>query len=88
MGGFAVPSFVKSLRQGKRYLLPGMRLNRDTERMVLSELIHGAASTAGWALIVAPTDKERRLLDKLEIELVEADSPETLCASAVADMAP
>ena len=81
MGGFAVPSFVKTLRQGKRYLLIGMRLNRDTERMILSDLIFGAASPAGWALITNPTDKERRFLDKRNIELVEADWPEMLDAS-------
>ncbi len=81
MGGFAVPAFVKTVRNGKRYLLLGMRLNRDTERMVLSDLIFGASSLAGWALIANPTDKERRFLDKRNIELVEADWPEMLDAS-------
>ena len=81
MGGFAVPPFVKTLRQGKRYLLLGMRLNRDTERMVLSDLAFGAASPAGWALIANPTNKERRFLDKRNIELVAADWPEMLDAS-------
>ncbi len=71
MGGFAVPSFVKALRQGKQYLLLGLRLNRDTERMVLSDLMFGAASPAGWALIANPTDKERRFLERLHIEIVE-----------------
>ena len=71
MGGFAVPSFVKTLRQGKRYLLLGLRLNRDTERMVLSDLMFDAASPAGWALIANPTDKERRFLNRLHIEIVE-----------------
>lgn len=88
MGGFAVPSFVKTLRRGKRYLLLGMRLNRDTQRMILSDLIFAAASPAGWALIADPTDKERRFLAKLNIELIEADWPEmlgaptTVCATA------
>jgi len=71
MGGFAVPAFVKMYRRDKRYLLLGLRLNRDTERMVLSDLIYGAAQPAGWALIEEPTDKERRFLDKLGIELIE-----------------
>jgi hypothetical protein len=74
MGGFAVPSFVKTLRRDKRYLLLGMRLNRDTERMVLSDLIYSAApSPCGWALIEQPTDKERRFLKKMGIELIEED---------------
>ena len=72
MGGFAVPAFVKTLRRDKRYLLLGMRLNRDSERMVLSDLIYGAATPAGWALIEKATDKEKRFLDKRGIELIEA----------------
>ncbi len=72
MGGFAVPPFVKTLRRDKRYLLLGMRLNRDSERMVLSDLIYSSATPAGWALIEEPTDKERRFLKKLGIELIEA----------------
>jgi hypothetical protein len=71
MGGFAVPGFVKTLRRDKRYLLLGMRLNRDTERMVLADLIYSAATPAGWALIEDATDKERRFLKKQGIELIE-----------------
>ena len=75
MGGFAVPSFVKARRRGKRYLLLGMRLNRDSERMVLSDLIYSAASEpAGWALIAEPTEKERRFCRKQGLELIEADA--------------
>jgi len=73
MGGFAVPAFVKTRRQGKRYLLLGMRLNRDTERMVLADMIYGAAAPAGWALIADANDKEKRFLKKLGIELIAAD---------------
>ncbi|MEF8715737.1 MAG: SIR2 family protein [Accumulibacter sp.] len=75
MGGFAVPSFVKAHRRGRRYLLLGMRLNRDTERMVLADLIHDAAvEPAGWALIAEPNDKERRFCKRIGIEIVEADA--------------
>lgn len=73
MGGFAVPAFVKARRRGKRYLLLGLRLNRDTERMVLSDLVYDAASPAGWALIENATDKERRFLKKHNIEVIDAD---------------
>jgi len=72
MGGFGVPSFVKTLRKNKRYLLIGLRLNRDTERMVLSDLLYGAAEPAGWALIEDPTENERRFLDRHGIALVNA----------------
>jgi hypothetical protein len=74
MGGFAVPAYVKQLRQDKRYVFLGMRFNRDSERMVMSDIIYGAAAgPAGWALIEHPTDKERRYLGKMGVEIVEAD---------------
>ena len=76
MGGFAVPAFVKQIRQGKRYLLMGLRLTRDTERMVLADLIYGAGSPAGWALIENPTEKERRFCRRLGLEIIEADVAE------------
>jgi hypothetical protein len=84
MGGFAVPSFVKRMRKGKRYLFLGMRFNRDSERMVMSDLIYDAAGPAGWALIETPTDKERRFLGKMGIEVVEVDCAELLAAETVA----
>jgi hypothetical protein len=71
MGGFAIPPFLKDMRQGRKYLLLGMRLNRDTERMVLSDIVFGHGG--GWALITNANDKEKRYLDKLGIELIEAD---------------
>ncbi|MDP2794146.1 MAG: SIR2 family protein [Sulfurisoma sp.] len=73
MGGFAVPPFVKPLRRGKRYLFLGMRFNRDTERMVMSDLIYESDRPAGWALIENPTDKERRFLARMGIAIVETD---------------
>ena len=76
MGGFAVPAFVKQIRQGKRYLLMGLRLTRDTERMVLADLIYGAGSPAGWALIENPTEKERRFCRRLGLEIIETDVAE------------
>lgn len=85
MGGFAVPSFVKAKRKGKRYLLLGMRLNRDSERMVFSDLIYDAAKEpAGWAVIAEPTDKERRFCARQGVELVEADLTELMGASVAA----
>lgn len=81
MGGFAIPSFVKRMRQNKRYLLLGLRLNRDTERMVLSETIFGADKPAGWALIPHPTDKEKRFLGRFNIEIINADVSDFLTAA-------
>ena len=73
MGGFSIPPEVKELRKGKQYLLMGLRLNRDTERMVMSDIIYAAAEPAGWVLIQNPTDKERRFCKKQKLELIEAD---------------
>ena len=73
MGGFSIPPEVKELRKGKQYLFMGLRLNRDTERMVMSDMIYSAAEPAGWALIQNPTDKERRFCKKQGLELIEAD---------------
>ena len=83
MGGFAIPSFLKTWRPGRRYLFLGLSLRRDTERMVMSEIIFGAGSPAGWALIPEPTDKERRFCRKKGIEIVEADIPDLLAAAGV-----
>jgi len=73
MGGFAIPSFIKEYRRGKRYVLLGLRLNRDTERMVLSDMIYGSDQPAGWALIPQPNAKEKRFCAKQNIEIIEAD---------------
>ena len=79
MGGFAIPPFLKRMRQGRKYLLLGMRLNRDTERMVLADITFGHAG--GWAVIPDANDKEKRFLDKLGFELVPASVADFLAAA-------
>ncbi|MDD4880610.1 MAG: SIR2 family protein [Gallionellaceae bacterium] len=79
MGGFAIPPFLKRMRQGRKYLLLGMRLNRDTERMVLADIAFGHAG--GWAVIPDANDKEKRFLDKLGFELVPASVADFLAAA-------
>jgi hypothetical protein len=81
MGGFAIPSFLKDYRKGRQYLLLGLRLTRDTERMVLSDIVYAAGSPTGFALIPEPTDKERRFCESKGIEVVEADIPDLLEAA-------
>ena len=82
MGGFAVPAYVKELRRDKRYLFLGMRFNRDSERMVMSDIVYGAATgPTGWALIEQPTDKEKRFLAKMGIEIVAGNVSELMGAS-------
>jgi hypothetical protein len=88
MGGFAIPSFLKHIRMERRYLLLGMRLTRDTERMILGDILFASAKPAGWALIPEANDKENRFLDKLGIELVQADVADLLAAAGVAASVP
>ena len=78
MGGFGIPAFVKRMRQGKHYLLLGLPLKRDTERMVLSDIMFGSARPSGWALMPDANDKEKRYLEKMGLELVQANVADLL----------
>ncbi|SMF28084.1 SIR2-like domain-containing protein [Alteromonadaceae bacterium Bs31] len=74
MGGFAIPSWLKDYRKQKQYVFLGMRFTRDTERMVMSDIIYSAdENISGWALITEPTVKERRFLAKKNIEIIEQE---------------
>jgi len=73
MGGYSIPPEIKAMRQGKQYLLLGMRLNRDTERMVMADIIYSSAQPAGWIFIAQPTEKEKRYCHKIGLEILDAD---------------
>lgn len=88
MGGFAIPSFVKEHRKDRQYLLLGLRLNRDTERMVLSDIVYGADTPTGWALIPEPTQKELRFCRKIGVEVIDADIGDLLAASGTVTALP
>jgi len=81
MGGFAIPSFLKQYRLGKQYVLLGMRLTRDSERMVMSDITYGAEEPRGWALIQEPTAKEQRYCKRVGLEIIEADHTELMHAA-------
>jgi hypothetical protein len=81
MGGFAIPDFIKEYRKNKQYLFIGLRMTRDTERMVLSDMIYNADEPKGWALIAQPTDKEIRFCKRQHIEIIEADVDDLLTAT-------
>jgi len=83
MGGFGLPGFLKERRKGRQYLCIGLRLTRDTERMVLSDIIYSAGEPAGWALIPEPTAKERRFCENKGIQIVEAGLDELLQAAGI-----
>ena len=85
MGGFAIPDFLKRYRRNRQYVFLGLRLLRDTERMVMADMIYAAGIPAGYALIEDPTDKERRFCQKKGIDLVEADVGDLLSAAGFVD---
>ena len=78
MGGFAIPDFLKEYRKGKQYLFIGMPLNKDSERMVMSDIVYGAAERKGWVLNKNPTDKEQRFCKKIGLEILDVDVEELL----------
>lgn len=80
MGGFAIPAFLKRYRRNRRYLFLGLRLTRDTERMVSADITYDAGTPRGWALIPEPTEKERRFCARRDIEIIQADSAALLRA--------
>jgi hypothetical protein len=84
MGGFAIPDFLKEYRKGKQYLFIGMRLQRDTERIVMSDITYASAEPKGWALIPQPTDKEVRFCARMGIEIIAADVADLLAAAGFA----
>jgi len=80
MGGFAIPDFLKEYRKGKQYLFIGVPLNRDSERMVMSDIVYGAAEHKGWVLNKNPTAKEQRYCKKIGLEIIDAGVEELLAA--------
>ncbi|MDR3323864.1 MAG: SIR2 family protein [Zoogloeaceae bacterium] len=85
MGGFAIPAFLKTYRKGRKYLLLGLPLDRDTERMLLSDIFYDAGTPAGWALVPPTREisaKERKFYQRLNLEVISADWSELLNATA------
>jgi len=80
MGGFAIPDFLKEYRKDKQYLFIGLPLNRDSERMVMSDISYGAAEKRGWVLNKNPTNKEVRFCQKMNLEILDAGIEELLAA--------
>lgn len=80
MGGFGIPAFLKEYRKGKKYLLIGLPLNRDSERMVMSDITYDADEHRGWFLRKHPTDKEKRFAARIGFELIEAECQDFLTA--------
>lgn len=63
MGGFAMPTFLKTYKENKSYLFLGIDFNRDTYRMVANELTLGLDG----GIIVEPKSQ----LSKKEISFIK-----------------
>ena len=83
MGGFGLPGFIKKHRENRQYLFIGVPMKRDTERMVLSDIIYAADEPAGWALIKEPNAKEERYCKKMNLEIIRDDVTGLLEAAGV-----
>jgi len=81
MGGFAIPSFLKAYRKEKKYLLIGMPLNRDSERMVMSDILYDSAQPKGWVLNKSPTNKEKKYCEKIGLEILDLGVEDLLAAA-------
>jgi hypothetical protein len=81
MGGFAIPSFLKEYRKDKQYLMLGLPLNRDSERMVMSDITYGAAELRGWVLNKSPSEKEKRFCGRMGLDIVDAGIDDLLDAA-------
>ena len=70
MGGFAVPSVLKTYRKAKKYLFLGTAFDRDTDRMVANEL--SLDLEGGYFINDKPlTKKEEKFIEKHNLELLE-----------------
>lgn len=63
MGGFAMPTFLKTYKENKSYLFLGVDFNRDTYRMVANELTLGLEG----GIVVEPKSQ----LSKKEVSFIK-----------------
>jgi hypothetical protein len=70
MGGFAVPSVLKTYRKTKKYLFLGTYFDRDTDRMVANEL---TMDLEGGYVITDQElgKKEKKFIEKHNLEVLE-----------------
>lgn len=78
MGGFGMPPFLKERRIGRQYLLLGQKLDRDTPRMLISDMVYGAGNPAGWLCNSTLSANEDRFLRRQGFEQLALDHQECL----------
>lgn len=70
MGGFAMPSVIKSYRKAKKYLFLGTSFDRDTDRMVANELT--MYLEGGYVITEKElSKKEKKFIEKHNLEVLE-----------------
>jgi len=75
MGGFAVPPALKEYREGKKYLMMGLTLSKDTERMVANEITIGL-SGGYFVSDQEPTKNRKRYLESHNMEAINEGARE------------
>ncbi|MDR0664682.1 MAG: SIR2 family protein [Helicobacteraceae bacterium] len=74
IAGMAAPSAFKQSRSNIKWLFMGCNFERDTDRMVASEIIGGENCGGGWHITEKPPSRaERRFLQRHNIELINVD---------------
>lgn len=74
MAGLAVPACLKEKRGELKWLLLGCRLERDTDRMVASEILGGEACAGGWWVTdKTPIAAEVKFAKRHKLEIIPSD---------------
>lgn len=79
MGGYALPPFLKTYKQDKRYLFLGVDFGRDTFRMVANEITLGLQD--GYVVMKReeePTKKEQKFMSMHNLKLIESETDQFL----------
>lgn len=79
MGGYAVPSVLKTYRKTRKYLFLGTFFDRDTDRMVANELtidLEGGYIVSDKEL----SKKEKKFAEKHHLEVIPMSLPEFMNA--------
>ena len=78
MGGYALPPFLKTYKDGKKYLFLGVDFNRDTYRMVANEITLGLKGGYVISSKEEFSKKEAKFLSSHNLECIKSDTNQFL----------
>lgn len=78
MGGYAIPPFLKTYKQGKSYLFLGVDFSRDTFRMVANEITLGLKDGYMVTNKEELTKKEQKFVTTHNLELIQSETDQFL----------